>query len=195
MVRAVLLDTNKCHRNVYLAFKSSTGKLLEKELEHYASREPSVDLAEVLLRWPSASEHCVLTFYIECTRACMDEMTRHRHLSFTVSSTRYSKSLQPGDFEWVDIGTADRLESTITGMIGKAGSSGMEQEYWRLLLPLGIKATAIVTGNLRAWRHFYCVRRRREASPEIRLLAGLVGEIIKSRLLNGKDIPCPDFNP
>ena len=39
----------------------------------------------------SVLEHVSLTFHIICDRAIMAELTRHRHASFTVESTRYVK--------------------------------------------------------------------------------------------------------
>jgi len=195
MVVVRLLDANNCKRNVYLALKSSSGKLLVNGLDKYLERTPKADLHRALRYWPSATEHCVLTFYVECSRACMDEMTRHRHLSFTVSSTRYSGYAEPASMEWADSDTAANITGFIGQLLDYYHTLTGEVDVKRQILPLGIRATAIVTGNLRAWRHFYCLRSSPGAHPEIRMVAREIGRIISEELLDGKEPPCPDFNP
>ena len=39
----------------------------------------------------SVFEHCVLTYLVECSRACSLQLARHRHISRTEMSQRYTK--------------------------------------------------------------------------------------------------------
>jgi thymidylate synthase ThyX len=56
----------------------------------YGSKNPEITLATCLRKghW-SVLEHCYVSFKIKCSYKVIYQMTRHRHLSFTVSSTRY----------------------------------------------------------------------------------------------------------
>ena len=79
-----------------LAVKVSTGKAVEKGIEHYLTapwKEGWEDwLRQAKEAFPSVLEHIVLTFHIDgCSRVCSHQLVRHRLVSFTQESQRYSE--------------------------------------------------------------------------------------------------------
>lgn len=147
----------------------------------------------------SVLEHASATFYVTgVSRSLLAELTRHRHLSFSVRSQRFvdeSKAeyviplaivnrldeltKQPGfDAQaltsWVHAVMEQSTEAytVFTNWLTKAGLTRKEvREAARAVLPQMTETRFVVTGNLRAWR--YVIKRRiaPEADAEIRLLA------------------------
>ena len=80
-----------------LAVKVSTGKAVEKGIEHYLTA-PWKEGWEGWLKhakdeFPSVLEHITLTFHIDgCSRVCSHQLVRHRLASFTQESQRYSET-------------------------------------------------------------------------------------------------------
>lgn len=123
------------------------------------------------------------------TRACLDQMRTHRHLSFLAESTRHVRmSGRIGEFfHNLDL---EKLPAPVRAELPWIGSlaDGMVrlyesiQAYYgldvaRALLPLGIRYNWVAAGNLRAWWEFCGKRLRGEAHEEIRELARQVAEI------------------
>jgi len=84
-------------RLVVLAVKVSSGKLHEREAEHYLSSEYSDrDVSQHIVKawaYPSVLEHIVFTFLIEdISRVCSHQLVRHRIASYTQESQRFSES-------------------------------------------------------------------------------------------------------
>ncbi len=80
-----------------LGFKVSVGKLHDNSIEYYLSEEYSEDKAKRIIlsaiEFPSILEHVTFTFVIEdISRVCSHQLVRHRLVSFTQESQRYSES-------------------------------------------------------------------------------------------------------
>ncbi len=104
MVKVKLIAYNKPltgssdpRRLPLIGFKVSVGKLHDNPLEYYLSNEyPEEKVKRILLsavEFPSILEHVTFTFLIEdVSRVCSHQLVRHRLVSFTQESQRYSES-------------------------------------------------------------------------------------------------------
>jgi thymidylate synthase (FAD) len=137
----------------------------------------------------SVLEHSSVTFLVQdVSRALLAELTRHRHLSFSVVSQRYV------DYAWTTPVTPPALRGTegeallisaysyavgryeaLTKELRASGLSRKQsREAARAVLPNAAPVDMVVTGNLRAWRDVLGKRYSPAADAEIREFAGLV---------------------
>lgn len=65
--------------------------------------------------------------------------------------------------------------------MGKRDARKWKRGKARQLLPHALETRMVMTGNLRAWRHFLLMRSSRHAEAEIRRLARTIGELIIPR--------------
>lgn len=135
----------------------------------------------------SVLEHASATFYLTgVSRSLLAELSRHRHLSFSVQSQRFvdeseanfvappaARELNGGleDLE-VFMQTAavvyDRFVERYTAM---GLPRKQAREAARAVMPNMTETRIVVTGNLRAWRHVIDVRTAPGADAEIREVA------------------------
>lgn len=154
----------------------------------------------------SVAEHASATFYITgVSRALLAEITRHRHLSFSVRSQRFvseedaSIVIPPalrdtGEvFEWG--GEADKTGAeALEWMAGRVSvnyqklvealtDSGLPRkqarEAARAVLPNMIETRIVVTGNLRAWHEVIERRTAPDADAEFQQVAGLIRDELR----------------
>lgn len=134
----------------------------------------------------SVFEHGHVTFYVDgISRNLLLELERHRHISYSVLSTRYvdpqkySTVLHPGlvdkdlvaDAENLDA-AARALSKKIYDQLRSQGSSPKEARTVARSVLLGSTETKIVvSGNIRAWRYVIKMRMDESADPEIRMFA------------------------
>lgn len=121
----------------------------------------------------SVLEHCYASFLVKCSVRVLGQITRHRHLSFTVKSARGSH------FDtFVDPFTLERvpLDNTSTGTdyIRAMVFENAKEEQAAYFLPQGVETSMVVTGNFRAWYEYLPKRLCRRAMPEHRELAELI---------------------
>lgn len=134
----------------------------------------------------STFEHVSFVFAIEgISRACLAQLTRHRHFSFSVQSQRYVRfgtGDKTGGFDYVVPPTIKEnhealqiygeLMHTIQAVYDKLRSLGVPAEDARFVLPNAAAINLVMTANLRALLEFYSKRRRgRGAQWEIAELA------------------------
>lgn len=123
----------------------------------------------------SILEHCYATFEIKCSVRVLGQLTRHRHLSFTVKSARGSRfDTFVNPFTMCSVPLDDLS-------VGRAyGSALMDtdtnEEQAAYFLPQGAETTLVVTGNFRAWYEYLLKRLCKRAMPEHRELAKLIQE-------------------
>lgn len=148
----------------------------------------------------SVLEHASATFYIEASRSVLAELTRHRHLSFSVVSQRYVDPTNLGDFHAPPAVNELRTESRdeaheildwayseavtayyrLFALFDKQGLSRKQaREAARAVLPNMASSPMVVTGNHRAWRYVIKNRWHEAADAEIRGLAGELLEQLK----------------
>lgn len=135
----------------------------------------------------SVLEHVSLTFHIICDRAIMAELTRHRHASFTVESTRYVKYDEltviqpplPTDDAIIAFRWAMREYERNYEMFIKNDEN---PEIVRAVLPLCLATTLFMTANLRELRHILKLRTDKAAHPQMRFVAGQILDILREKL-------------
>lgn len=135
----------------------------------------------------SVLEHCSASLEIECSVRVLGQITRHRHLSFTVKSTRgstygFDDIIIPTNLENYPL-HAEKFDMVMTNNIIhylEAIKDGVPLEDAAYILPQGIKTKMVVSGNFRAWFEYLPKRECKRALPEHRDLAGLIhGELAR----------------
>lgn len=145
----------------------------------------------------SVLEHATISFYIEgVSRSLTHELVRHRHFNYSQLSQRYvnetdAEMIIPSviaDDElmleaFTDVvdkaqggyallmGLLDRKLADFEDITNKTERRKAARQAARAILPNATETKIVVTGNLRALRHFFCMRATRAADPEIRELA------------------------
>lgn len=139
----------------------------------------------------SVLEHSSASFYISgLSRSATHEFLRHRHFSYSELSPRAAPGevVEPASIaadpilhqrfsDAVDA-ARDTYQELLTGLersadrsAGSSLGSKQARQAARSVLPAGLASTVVVTGNLRAWRHFVGMRATEAADVELRGLA------------------------
>lgn len=127
----------------------------------------------------SVLEHCSATFEVTCSIVVLMQLTRHRHLSFTCQSSRYSEldtTYDTGILE-IDRETAEQID------IYKElrDTRGISKELCAYAIPKAGEYKLVVTENFRAWMEYLPKRLSKRASKEHRELAQLIlAELLKA---------------
>lgn len=131
----------------------------------------------------SIAEHATATLYFTgVSRAFLTELTRHRHLSFSVESQRFINAgdaniVLPPAVLYSDEETQDRfIWSAIESIKGYEDTQiafrklpkKQRNEAARGLLPNCVETRMVVTGNLRAWSEVIARRTAEDADAEMR---------------------------
>jgi thymidylate synthase (FAD) len=128
----------------------------------------------------STLEHVLYNFDIDgISRACLQELARHRHTSLSVKSTRYTlKELKNTPTEHlsdflVDTGCLYINESNVDtlGMIRDTLQGGTSNDVAKYMLPEAYKTSLVWSINMRSLQNFLYLRTSSAALPEIRELA------------------------
>lgn len=140
----------------------------------------------------SVMEHGSVTFYVEgVSRSLLAELTRHRHLSFSVVSQRYVDAnqlepvtppivfdLPPSDRSWTEADLKQHwnagleLYNNLVELYVSHGYKRKEaREAARAVLPNMTDSPMVVTGNIRAWRDVLSKRYHIAADKEIQKFA------------------------
>ena len=122
----------------------------------------------------SVLEHCYASFEVKCSVRVLGQLTRHRHLSFTVKSARGSKF----DKLVIPYGMLGKLKDNGALIVDAAFEayntalqSGVSEQDAAYLLPQGAETEMVITGNFRAWYEYLPKRVCKRAMPEHRQLA------------------------
>lgn len=132
----------------------------------------------------STFEHAYYTFKIDgISRACLGQLTRHRHASYTVRSQRYcDESDQEFIVPIMGLDNEDQFNETIKAYKDSIDSYkklielGVKREDARFVLPQATSTDLYMSCNLRELIHLDSVRNTKQAQWEIR---ELVQEMIK----------------
>lgn len=148
----------------------------------------------------SVLEHASVSFYAEgVSRSLLAELSRHRHLSFSVVSQRYVRltgkdiTIHPGIEKYGDLqihpeheygwSIRDEFDAAVDAAIDSYNAIAdrllaedlpkkKALEIARVVLPNLMDSPMVVTGNLRAWRDVLKKRYSEHADEEIKLFAG-----------------------
>lgn len=138
------------------------------------------------LQHESILEHSTATFYIAgVSRNLLLELERHRHLSFSVISTRYVSQDKMGVVLHPNTPASFASELHEHDIHGRAIAEQLylqcreeglgvkeSREVARQILGGNTETKFVVTGNLRAWRYVINLRAHPKADAEIQQLAG-----------------------
>lgn len=125
----------------------------------------------------SVLEHCSASFDVECSVRVLGQLTRHRHLSFTVKSARgsvFDKFVNPMKE------VTDKPDDFTYGVYHEMIGEGRPEEVAAYYLPQGVLTNMVVTGNFRAWYEYLPKRLCKRAMPEHRELARLILQELKT---------------
>ena len=129
---------------------------------------------------------------IECDRGIQQELTRHRHFSFNVESTRWvDYRKKPLRFvtkppEGMDVPREaemllEELCSDAAGVYEAMLERGVPRDYARKALPLCTASKMRMAGNLRTWLEMLPKRLSTAAHPEAREMAGMMlGKLVRN---------------
>lgn len=133
----------------------------------------------------SVYEHAYFTFHVsEISRACLAQLSRHRHLSLSVRSQRYCDESTIGYIIPPTV-TKEQYEILIQSYndsIDKYAfltSSGMEKEDARMVLPNAAETELYMSMNARALIEASNMRLCSRAQSEIRELFGELKRCVK----------------
>lgn len=139
----------------------------------------------------SVLEHAKATIHIKCSIQALLQLTRHRHFSPTVQSSRGSKLVEHYE---TGIPSIDdilvRLMEDYHGMIIEAKVSKEDIAY---ILPKGAVYELFITGNLRAWYEYLPKRMCNRAQKEHREIALQIKEMLATvypDIFEGVTAPC-----
>jgi thymidylate synthase (FAD) len=157
----------------------------------------------------SVLEHSSVTFLArDVSRALLTELTRHRHLSFSVVSQRYvdysqSEPVIPPAMRGTELEKpfredyAEALQAYDAGvklLVARGLKRKQAREAARAILPNAAPVDMVVTGNLRAWRDVLGKRWHVAADAEIREFAGLVLDHLRDVAPNSvQDVPAKPY--
>lgn len=136
----------------------------------------------------STIEHLSYSFDIDgISRACLQELARHRVASYTVKSSRYTlqelKTVKDEDIQNFCINVSDDINS-INGLqlmtIRKLLLLGMSNDVAKYMLPEAYKTSLVMTINARALQNFLTLRSSKHALKEIQELARAMFEALPS---------------
>ena len=138
----------------------------------------------------SVLEHSSVSFEVTgVSTMLLGQLTRHRHLSFSVESARFvdrgasdmvfsneitSRKGLAESFDYVALQAIHAYDSAIAVLMRSGLSRKEARQAARGILPQGIETKIVVTGNLRAWREVISKRSSPGADVEIRELANLI---------------------
>ena len=138
----------------------------------------------------SILEHASATFYLTgVSRALLAEITRHRHLSFSVLSQRFVDESEANivippaargseklmwEFENAAAGARHSYRELVEALLDSGLARKQAREAARAVLPNMVETRIVVTGNLRAWHEVIERRTAPDADAEFQEVAGLI---------------------
>ena len=115
----------------------------------------------------SVLEHCYATFKLSCSIQMLLQLTRHRHLSFTIQSSRGSELK-----DYYKIGKSNIDGNNKFAMkLYQITADFNDKEIAAYSLPKAAMYNLVVTGNFRAWYEYLGKRLCKRAQKEHREVA------------------------
>lgn len=128
----------------------------------------------------SVIEHEKVSIRMCCDIGVYKDITRHRHASFSIESTRYcnySKNKFDNEIKFIEPCNIEKdteaynawyycmqdIEETYL----KMSNLGCMPDQLRLLLPHSTAAELYMTANIREWRHIFSLRAQKETHPAV----------------------------
>lgn len=130
----------------------------------------------------SVLEHEKITIRMYCDIGAYKDLTRHRHASFSIESTRYcnySKDKFGNEISFMEPCNMDDEElyenwkecmENIEKTYNKMAEKGALPDQLRMLLPHSTAAEVVMTANIREWRHIFSLRADKHTHPTVQQL-------------------------
>lgn len=143
----------------------------------------------------AAIEHGAVSVRIICDRGVSHEIVRHRLASYCQESTRYcnyTKEKHGGEVTFILPPWVQNPPQTGTDKVWHLAMSDAEDDYqylisqgWtpeqaRSILPNSLKTEIVMTANMREWRHFLRLRTSKNAHPQMRQVAKMILDLLKT---------------
>jgi thymidylate synthase (FAD) len=172
------MDVRLIHSTGLYVADEAISKCWDKQSTSVTHMIERMERVGVKNKHSSTLEHVNYTFDIDgISRACLQELARHRHASLSVKSTRYTlkELMSPGanlrDFivevnPRVDSANEEQLRRLLVAL-----NEGLSNDIAKYMLPEAFKTSLVWTINMRALRNFIDLRTSRAALAEIRELA------------------------
>ena len=127
----------------------------------------------------SVLEHINLTYRIEgLSRACLQELARHRHISLSVESTRHTVRKQLKHTYYIDYLHKEWLNTTFSFILFADKHTDMSNDELKYFIPEFWPTNLILTSNIRELRYILKLRTAPEALKEFRDLAHYLFEVV-----------------
>ena len=181
-ISGIYQHIEKCGRTCYKSEDKITDGSAEKFVRNILKRGHEAVI-----------EHASLTVRFTCDRGVSHEIVRHRLAAYCQESTRYcnySKDGFGGEITVIKPMSFDCSDSPYR--IWKRSCENAETAYFDLLnegctpqearsvLPNSLKTEVVMTADMREWRHFIRLRCAPAAHPDMRVVAGLLYDLLKS---------------
>lgn len=140
-------------------------------------------------------EHFSITVQLTTDIGVYKDLTRHRIASFAIESTRYC-NYSKGKFgsELTVIEPPELVSGTPAYDIwframeqaekayNALAESGYKADVCRMVLPHSVKASVIMTANIREWRHIFKLRTAKAAHPTVQQTMKILLREMKEKL-------------
>lgn len=138
-------------------------------------------------------EHVSITVKFICDRGVSHEIVRHRIASYCQESTRYCNYSKDKFGNEITVIKPCFYEEKSTAFNKWYESCAMSEVYYfmllyegkaeeaRSVLPNSLKTEIVMTTNIREWRHFFKLRCSKAAHPQMRQIATMLFEQMKSK--------------
>ncbi len=140
-------------------------------------------------------EHFSITVRLITDIGVYKDLTRHRIASFAIESTRYCNyakgkfgseitvieppELIPGTEAYnIWFSTMQQIERAYNDL----AALGYKADVCRMLLPHSVKASVIMTANIREWRHIFKLRTAKAAHPTVQKTMKILLQTFKEHL-------------
>ena len=176
---AQISDMERNAAYAMLTCHANTHKLMEEKPEVFVKRAMKLHHDTVL-------EHIYLTYELNnLSRACLQELARHRHITLSVESTRHTLKAKIFNEEWYlkMLYEMEKLQSlslqTFRGIAESLkDASNDELKYY---LPEWWPTNLVMTANVREMRHIVSLRTAPAALKEFQDLAWKFVEVMPQR--------------
>ena len=120
----------------------------------------------------SVLEHITLTYSIKgLSRACLQELARHRHISLSVESTRHTLKKQLEDIKLFEELPQEYLNVAQSFALFASTTPDLTNDELKYFLPEFWPTNLVLTSNIRELRHILKLRTAPSALREFRELA------------------------
>lgn len=168
----ILKHLELCARNCY----KSEGNITEDTSSAIKMINKLIELDHTAML-----EHYNVTVRFICDIGVYKDITRHRHASFAIESTRYCNyskdkfgneisfikpcNIEEGSELWNE--WSNQMKDVETTYI-KMAELGAKPDQLRMILPHSTAASVVMTANMREWRYILKLRCSKAAHPSVR---------------------------